>query len=109
MKKLIVLFIILALIFVAAYFMFPFVKEDIPILPEKKSKEQTKPEQQGKEGIVSKTPEKESFKPIHVSSAKGLELWYNGYRKGIVNSFPSYVITILRIFLFTTLSITINP
>ena len=93
MKKLIVLFIILALIFVAAYFMFPFVKEDIPILPEKKPKEQTKPEQQDKKGIVNKTPEKESFKPIHVSSAKGLELWYNGYRKGTVNSFPSYVIT----------------
>ncbi|MBO8181443.1 MAG: hypothetical protein H0Z28_01460 [Archaeoglobus sp.] len=89
MKKLIVLFVILAIVFASGYLMF-FKKNELPILPKKTENGQEKVD---KGEVVKETSTKKNFTPIHVTSAKGLELWYNGFEEGIVNSFPSYVIT----------------
>ncbi len=68
-------------------------KNDLPVLPNKTEKNQKESNGEVKETKTTTTPVEESFKPIHVTSSRGFEIWYNGYGEGIVNSFPSYVIT----------------
>jgi len=91
MKKIIALFVILAIIFASAYLMFPYFK-NINLVPPDKPENNQKNEKKDAEE-TKETPMEESFKPIRVTSSKGFEVWYNGYGEGIVSSFPSYVIT----------------
>jgi|GEM_PF-1584358 hypothetical protein len=91
MSRLWIIVVLLTIIFVSAYFLFPYLKNNLnqQIFEEEKVTEET-PEEKG-DGL-SKTPEKK-FKPVVVISDKGFEISYTGFEEGIVNSFPSYVST----------------
>ncbi len=93
MKKLLTLIILFIVVLASVYLVFPYFKDKIPILPNKTEKIQEEDNKGVKEVKTTPTPVEESFKPINVTSIRGFEVWYNGYESGIVNSYPSYVIT----------------